>query len=294
MARSHGMGVRGFLIAAFLVVAPLVAVFQGPVQDRFETLFGRSAPKPATIASAEPSGNIPSFRPVVRGDKRGDDDSAPSDTVTRRSMFPGEPDEAQFSSVVERRHRLDGPRPSRSAKSSTDPDSLFPSDDGAIAQRSPTGESRQEVQTDFQDRNSAAESPKRQPSRTDLGDRSAKDRRIDDRRAAGRRPVEKGRDGAGDLAAAVDDVMEKAGGGRPKAVSSDPLARPYAKLRDLGATSSRLETWGTDGDRYRFQCRVATDADATETQHFEATDEQPLRAIERVVQQVEAWQGQRR
>ena len=68
-------------------------------------------------------------------------------------------------------------------------------------------------------------------------------------------------------------------------------------IKKFTGTGIPLTQWGSLGSgngQFNSPAGVATDADATETQHFEATDEQPLRAIERVVQQVEAWQGQRR
>jgi hypothetical protein len=58
------------------------------------------------------------------------------------------------------------------------------------------------------------------------------------------------------------------------------------RLRELGATYYLLETWGND---YRCHCKMAIANDPTHTRQFEATDTDPLRAMGRVVEQVEAW-----
>lgn len=85
---------------------------------------------------------------------------------------------------------------------------------------------------------------------------------------------------------------ERAGG--PAADSSeppadDPLSRGEWRLRQLGATGYRLETWGVTGELYRFSCNVALSHQGQATRHFEATDTSPAKVIEAVVKQVEAW-----
>ncbi len=61
------------------------------------------------------------------------------------------------------------------------------------------------------------------------------------------------------------------------------------RLRELGATYYLLETWGNESEHYRFHCKMAIANNATHTRQFEATDTDPLRAMGRVVEQVEAW-----
>ena len=61
------------------------------------------------------------------------------------------------------------------------------------------------------------------------------------------------------------------------------------RLRDLGANYYLLENWGDQGKCYRFHCRIAVANSTNFTKHFEATDEQPLGAMTRVLGDVEAW-----
>ncbi|HEX4146278.1 MAG TPA: hypothetical protein VHY91_22450 [Pirellulales bacterium] len=65
------------------------------------------------------------------------------------------------------------------------------------------------------------------------------------------------------------------------------------RLREFGATYYLLETWGNDSEYYRFHCKMAIANNPTHTRQFEATDTDPLRAMARVVEQVEAWRGGR-
>jgi len=61
------------------------------------------------------------------------------------------------------------------------------------------------------------------------------------------------------------------------------------RLREMGATYYRLETWGQEGRRFRFQCRVAADPTTGWARHFEATDPQPIQAVSKVLASVESW-----
>jgi hypothetical protein len=61
------------------------------------------------------------------------------------------------------------------------------------------------------------------------------------------------------------------------------------RLREYGATYYLLETWAGGGERYRFFCQMALANNPSHTRNFEATDSDPLRAMGRVVEQVEAW-----
>ena len=60
------------------------------------------------------------------------------------------------------------------------------------------------------------------------------------------------------------------------------------RLRDLGASYYLLETWGNRGDQFRFHCKVANSAES-----FEATDRDPLVAMQKVLERVEASRGGR-
>ena len=63
------------------------------------------------------------------------------------------------------------------------------------------------------------------------------------------------------------------------------------RLRGLGATYYRLESWGSQQPLFRFQCEMALDESPHLTRHFEATDGDPLRAMSKVLAEVEAWKA---
>ena len=65
------------------------------------------------------------------------------------------------------------------------------------------------------------------------------------------------------------------------------------KLRQHGATYYLLETWGNEGEQYRFHCRMAIGNNANYTRHFEATDRDALKAMSQVLERVEAWRAGR-
>ena len=75
----------------------------------------------------------------------------------------------------------------------------------------------------------------------------------------------------------------------PLVLADDRLATLQRRLQQLGATYYRLESWGNEGPRFRFECRVAFDRASACARHFEATDRDPMQAIAAVVRQVEAW-----
>jgi hypothetical protein len=61
------------------------------------------------------------------------------------------------------------------------------------------------------------------------------------------------------------------------------------RLRVLGATYYLLEKWGEDHALYRFQCKMMIARDPKHNRHFEATDPDRVRAMERALGQIEAW-----
>jgi hypothetical protein len=76
-------------------------------------------------------------------------------------------------------------------------------------------------------------------------------------------------------------------------MSQPGFAELERKLREAGATYYLLETWGGEVSSYRFHCRMAVGGDPNNTRPFEATDADALRAMSRVVEQVEAWRAGR-
>ena len=65
------------------------------------------------------------------------------------------------------------------------------------------------------------------------------------------------------------------------------------RLRQLGSTHSLLEPWGSRGQLFRFHCKVAIGGNPNWNRYFEATDADRLRAMTRVLGEVEAWRARR-
>lgn len=74
---------------------------------------------------------------------------------------------------------------------------------------------------------------------------------------------------------------------------ADQFTHIQSRLKALGATHYTLETWGPGGNSYRFQCRMAAGHSADYTRQFEATDNDPLRTMQTVLDEVEAWKAGR-
>jgi len=66
------------------------------------------------------------------------------------------------------------------------------------------------------------------------------------------------------------------------------------RLRELGATQYRLETWGADGELFRFRCWMAISATESHNRFFEATDADALTALRTVLDEVEQWRANQR
>jgi hypothetical protein len=63
------------------------------------------------------------------------------------------------------------------------------------------------------------------------------------------------------------------------------------RLRELGATHYMLETWGPDNNRYRFVCEMALGGGGM-NRYFWAIEDDPWRAMDSVLRQVEQWRAQ--
>ena len=76
-----------------------------------------------------------------------------------------------------------------------------------------------------------------------------------------------------------------------RGASTNPIAlRPWsANCGEYGATYYLLETWGNEGQLYRFHCRMAISNNPNYTRQFEATDRDALKAMSQVLERVEAW-----
>ena len=86
---------------------------------------------------------------------------------------------------------------------------------------------------------------------------------------------------------------------RPVGVGSAPPAGSdwfgwtQQRLRALGATYYLLETWGRQGEMYRFHCKMAIAGNPDYTKHFESTGSDAAGAMQDVLRQVEAWRAGR-
>jgi len=76
-------------------------------------------------------------------------------------------------------------------------------------------------------------------------------------------------------------------------VEADRFSRIQKRLRALGATHYALETWGSQGELYRFQCRMAAGHQPGYSRQFEATDADAVRVMRTVLDDVEAWKAGR-
>ena len=63
------------------------------------------------------------------------------------------------------------------------------------------------------------------------------------------------------------------------------------RLKALGALHYRLQTAGPHGELFRFQCTMASPENPDAAQTFEVIDAQRQRAMQRLLEQVEAWLG---
>jgi hypothetical protein len=69
--------------------------------------------------------------------------------------------------------------------------------------------------------------------------------------------------------------------------SNDRFTSIEQRLRSYGAMHYHLETWGTRGELYRFQCQMPAAAAGSTSPSFEAVDSNALEAMQRVLQQIE-------
>lgn len=76
-----------------------------------------------------------------------------------------------------------------------------------------------------------------------------------------------------------------------KTPSAEPFQQIQNRLRQMGATYYLLESWGVQGDLYRFYCKMAVGGNANYTRYFEAVDSDPLRVMSKVLQDVETWRS---
>jgi hypothetical protein len=103
-------------------------------------------------------------------------------------------------------------------------------------------------------------------------------------------PLESGDDDSAEEQGTLVAVDRSTGQG----LADNVLADGERRLRRLGATYYRLETWGGEGRFYRCSCNVALKAGSRMTRHFEAIEAAPSQAIDAVIKQVDAWRAKRR
>jgi hypothetical protein len=79
----------------------------------------------------------------------------------------------------------------------------------------------------------------------------------------------------------------------PPAVVAEQFSTIQQRLRALGATHYALETWGPQAELYRFQCRMSAGHHPGYTRQFEAVDDDALRVMQTVLEEIEAWKAGR-
>lgn len=82
-------------------------------------------------------------------------------------------------------------------------------------------------------------------------------------------------------------VIPQTGERDPRAVTNDPFATSEQRLRELGATYYRLESWGDRGEFYRCACDVRLGSRSRAARHFEAIEPTASQAVAAVIAQVE-------
>ena len=75
---------------------------------------------------------------------------------------------------------------------------------------------------------------------------------------------------------------------------NDRFTSIQQRLRELGATYFLLESWGSQGQLYRFYCKMAIGGNSNYNRYFEATDPDAIRVMSKVLGEVEAWRASRR
>lgn len=73
------------------------------------------------------------------------------------------------------------------------------------------------------------------------------------------------------------------------ATGANPFLQIQERLKQLGATYYLLETWGTEQQFYRFYCRMAVGGNVNYAHCFESTANDPIKAMNEVLRQVEDW-----
>jgi hypothetical protein len=70
---------------------------------------------------------------------------------------------------------------------------------------------------------------------------------------------------------------------------ADVLGWIEHRLQTLGAAYYRLETAGVRGEMFRFHCKMTSSTNPNYVRYFEATSSEPQRAMQHVLDQVDAW-----
>ena len=90
---------------------------------------------------------------------------------------------------------------------------------------------------------------------------------------------------AGTVAGAIPESVA----GAPQA--ADRLVYVQQRLRSLGAHRYSLELWGHGKEYYKFHCSMPIAGSPTAVRYFEATDADGLKAMSKVLEEVETWRA---
>lgn len=77
------------------------------------------------------------------------------------------------------------------------------------------------------------------------------------------------------------------------AMDANAYSSIQIRLQNLGATYFMLERSATERDQFRFHCRMALPGSGAYERPFEASDRDPLLAMQRVLTEVETWAASR-
>jgi hypothetical protein len=88
-------------------------------------------------------------------------------------------------------------------------------------------------------------------------------------------------------------VIRSGASARPNDEGDGRFGYVVDRLRELGAVYYLLETWGNEGQRFRFHCKMAIAGNPNYTRHFEAIDCDAIQAMGNVLAEVETWRADR-
>ncbi|HEV7224528.1 MAG TPA: hypothetical protein VGN42_17600 [Pirellulales bacterium] len=308
-AQSSSMvALRTLVMIVFLVAVPLIAVLgtglpgslrtamqgraAGPVSEHPAPRTGGSLTAPPELAGAPPANDGPANHagrakgieseasptevenPARAPHPAGGGEGSPSVQAATVERFPERSPRASITAVRTEpsapRARITEVRTLPDAASASAPLATAPF--WAPAPRTASTPRGRDTTAHFESSDSGLSGPMRKPERK-VADESPW------QATAYSRPATRGGPGA---AAPVPSGPEHA-------APTDAFARGERRLKELGASHYRLETWGERGELFRCAANVRLPNSRRGMRHFEATAPAPSQAVEQLLAKVEAW-----